>query len=203
MTPKEITEQMVTKALVAIEANPSNGAERYSMRMALRAALYEILEHVDKALLEHDDFRAQLAAVEKERDNWAQHFYKRDSAAAMAEAERDALKAWTSEVEVTDAARDVIAERERQQSEKGWTVAHDDDHENHGPDDLALAAVCYALPKAYRKAGPLATPELWPWSYCAWRPKDRRRDLVRAGALILAEIERLDRAALKAQEEGV
>jgi hypothetical protein len=28
-----------------------------------------------------------------------------------------------------------------------------------------------------------------------WKPTNRRRDLVKAGALILAEIERLDRAA--------
>ena len=30
-----------------------------------------------------------------------------------------------------------------------------------------------------------------------WKPTDCRRDLVKAGALILAEIERLDRAALQ------
>jgi hypothetical protein len=36
---------------------------------------------------------------------------------------------------------------------------------------------------------------VWPWSREWWQPKDRRRDLVRAGALIVAEIERLDRAA--------
>lgn len=28
-----------------------------------------------------------------------------------------------------------------------------------------------------------------------WKPKDRRRNLVKAGALIVAEIERLDRLA--------
>ena len=33
----------------------------------------------------------------------------------------------------------------------------------------------------------------WPWSLDWWKPKDPRRDLVRAGALIVAEIERLDR----------
>ena len=34
---------------------------------------------------------------------------------------------------------------------------------------------------------------LWPWAAEWWKPKDCRRNLVRAGALILAEIERLDR----------
>lgn len=34
----------------------------------------------------------------------------------------------------------------------------------------------------------------WPWEEEAWRPKNPRHDLVKAAALILAEIERLDRA---------
>ncbi len=41
-------------------------------------------------------------------------------------------------------------------------------------------------------------PEGWPesWASCWFKPKDRRRDLIKAGALILAEIERLDRASV-------
>jgi len=35
----------------------------------------------------------------------------------------------------------------------------------------------------------------WPWAEKWWKPKNERRDLVKAAALILAEIERLDRAA--------
>ena len=31
------------------------------------------------------------------------------------------------------------------------------------------------------------------WSKDWWKPKDKRRDLIRAAALIVAEIERLDR----------
>lgn len=38
----------------------------------------------------------------------------------------------------------------------------------------------------------------WPWSREWWKPKNPRRDLVKAGALIVAEIERLDR--LEAQK---
>lgn len=36
-------------------------------------------------------------------------------------------------------------------------------------------------------------PQRWPWDAGWWKPSDRRRNLVKAGALILAEIERLDR----------
>lgn len=47
------------------------------------------------------------------------------------------------------------------------------------------------------KDGPPGTvvPRGWPWGSSWWKPKDPRRDLVRAGALILAEIERIDRAS--------
>ncbi|MEB3421767.1 hypothetical protein VK682_24660 [Salipiger manganoxidans] len=44
--------------------------------------------------------------------------------------------------------------------------------------------------------------QLWPWDRKWWKPTTPRRDLVKAGALIVAEIERLDRAALRAAQEG-
>lgn len=85
---------------------------------------------------------------------------------------------------------DVAAERRRQQEAEGWTPAHDDQHIGG---ELAQAAVCYAStrrPKAFTQ-----TPSSWPWSSNWWKPKTRRKDLVRAAALLLAEIERLDRRA--------
>ena len=80
--------------------------------------------------------------------------------------------------------RDVIAERRRQIEREGWTPDHDDEHDDGS---LAVAAACYAAPR-------MAATH-WPWSAEDYKPKDRRRNLVRAGALILAEIERLDRRA--------
>lgn len=98
---------------------------------------------------------------------------------------------------LTNAARDVLAERQRQISTEGWTPAHDD---AHADEQLARAAVCYALPQGdYEIPEP---PEFWPWDAAWWKPGDRRRELVKAGALILAEIERLDRAAIAAQRQG-
>lgn len=91
----------------------------------------------------------------------------------------------------TSALSDVVAERARQQQIEGWTPEHDDAHDTG---DLAVAAVCYIahnsvnLPKSI-------VHNYWPWEPEWWKPKGARRDLVRAGALILAEIERLDRAA--------
>lgn len=96
----------------------------------------------------------------------------------------------------TMASLDVLAERQRQIEAEGWTPEHDDDHD---AGEMALAAACYAIPHGWRgiSAGGNETifTRLWQWSSAWWKPKDRRRDLVRAGALILAEIERLDREA--------
>lgn len=97
------------------------------------------------------------------------------------------------------AAQDVLAERERQKSVEGWTLDHDDAHDDG---ELALAAACYALPE-YQRYIDIRRPggavfvalvkRLWPWADEWWKPKDVRSDLVKAGALIIAEIERLDR----------
>ena len=85
----------------------------------------------------------------------------------------------------TAAARDVLAERRRQVEAEGWTPEHDD---HHLPNELALAAASYVCADEAD-----APPAIWPWDWSWWKPKDRRRNLVKAGALILAEIERLDR----------
>ena len=87
----------------------------------------------------------------------------------------------------TDAARDVFAERERQKSVEGWTPEHDDEHSDG---QLADAAASYILGKEW-----ISKIKIWPWSWEWWKPKDRRRDLVRAAALTIAEIERIDRTA--------
>lgn len=97
----------------------------------------------------------------------------------------------SSPVIETDAALSVLEERQRQKSVEGWSTEHDDEHDDGA---LAQAAVCYVADvRKYNRALP---PE-WPWDETAWKPTTHRRDLVKAGALILAEIERLDRATLK------
>lgn len=118
----------------------------------------------------------------------------------MSNSENEAL--WTSE-----ALTDIIAERQRQIEVEGWTPERDDGY-IYG--ELAQAAAAYASHTEYReqidvfanKTGGGQThvgwfyPHmlLWPWAREWWKPTNRRRDLVKAGALIVAEIERLDRA---------
>ena len=100
--------------------------------------------------------------------------------------ERDAL---------TPAARDVLAERARQVSAEGWTPERDDQYTDC---QLAAAAASYAVcgkdPKALKLMGVTA----WPWRDYWWKPETYRRNLEKAGALILAEIERIDRQPSRA-----
>ena len=98
-----------------------------------------------------------------------------------------------------NAIDEIAAERRRQVEVEGWTAEHDDIHRSG---EMAQAAAAYAFHAGTCSAAeelggvysPKAPHHAWPWSHRWWKPKDRRRDLIRAAALIVAEIERLDRA---------
>lgn len=91
------------------------------------------------------------------------------------------------------AIEEIAAERQRQIDEEGWTPEHDDEHDSG---ELALAAACYARSAANPGLYHLANvPTGWPWDRDWWKPgPNSRRELVKAAALLVAEIERLDRA---------
>jgi len=94
----------------------------------------------------------------------------------------------------------IADERKRQVELKEWSSEHDDQH-NHG--ELASAAACYATPPSHRQpmnrrreeASTIDTPVGWPWRDEDWRPRPNKRirELVKAGALIAAEIDRIQR----------
>ncbi|HHM6242561.1 TPA: hypothetical protein ACRNLS_001617 [Pseudomonas aeruginosa] len=90
-------------------------------------------------------------------------------------------------VQVPQAWLDVQAERRRQITAEGWTPEHDD---LYCAAELPRAAAAYILNGANDEA-----PAIWPFSAKWWKPSTARRDMVKACALALAEIERLDRAA--------
>lgn len=90
----------------------------------------------------------------------------------------------------------IAEERQRQIEKEGWTEEHDSEHPQ---DTMALAAVCYAIPSTlreyvYNPSTKEHIPEFWPWSRDWWKPtpNDRVRELVKAGALIAAEIDRIE-----------
>ncbi|MBD5627517.1 MAG: hypothetical protein HDQ90_08605 [Desulfovibrio sp.] len=90
----------------------------------------------------------------------------------------------------------IAQERQRQIEEERYSPQYDARYHHDG--QLAAAAVCYALPENCRGCINFSyisrpIPELWPWTWETWKPtpNDRIRELVKAGALIAAEIDRL------------
>lgn len=98
---------------------------------------------------------------------------------------------------------DEIAAERRRQIEVELRSPDWDDQYVDG--QLSRAAACYAahasawnrIPvsrEAYRMSDARRDRVGWPWALSWWKPKSARRDLIRAAALIVAEIERLDRS---------
>lgn len=88
----------------------------------------------------------------------------------------------------------ITEERKRQIEKEGWTPEHDAEHTLG---EIALAAATYALPEEVRYPNHLWVTdrdELWPWDMDFWKPspENRVRELQKAGALIAAEIDRLN-----------
>lgn len=101
---------------------------------------------------------------------------------------------------MSKALEDIAAERQRQIGQEGWTLEHDDQHSGGA---MAFAAAAYAIAghRPYSEVSP-TIKGLWPWDMAWWKPTGgARRCLVKAGALIVAEIERLDRAASKTKPQ--
>lgn len=84
-------------------------------------------------------------------------------------------------------------ERLRQIESEEWTAEHDD---LHSLGEMALAAKTYILAAQDSICGrKRAVYPGWPWDYSWWKPSDDPiRNLVKAGALIAAEIDRLQRS---------
>lgn len=75
-------------------------------------------------------------------------------------------------------------ERCRQITQEGYDQAHD---KLESVDALTMAGASYAIADMDRKE----SEAWWPWSFDMYKPKERLRNLVRAGALIAAAIDRL------------
>lgn len=96
----------------------------------------------------------------------------------------------------------IAEERKRQIEEEGYNLAYD---KKHGNGEMGMAAAAYAVPNSVLINPTVAEDDstdivygsrftsLWPWEARDWKPtpKDRIKELVKAGALIAAEIDRL------------
>lgn len=90
----------------------------------------------------------------------------------------------------------ITEERQRQIEVEGWTSEHDDEHREG---DLALAGAIYVAD--FAGIGHMIK-SYWPWDEKWWKPtpNDPIRQLVKAGALIAAEIDRLQRQNQNAEK---
>ena len=106
--------------------------------------------------------------------------------------------------DLTEGTELIRQERERQIKIEGWTPEHDDQHTGG---EMINAAACYlsvaitaeVRPDAtrYYCAPPRYGVAFWSWADEWWKPSDDpRTNLVKAGALIAAELDRIARAAL-------
>lgn len=93
----------------------------------------------------------------------------------------------------------IAAERRRQAVDEGYLADHDDNHV-HG--ELLAAADVYLRSARYPGAmSGDSRPEGWPWPEPC-RPTTPIRDLIKAGALIAAEIDRRLRSNESTYVEG-
>lgn len=112
--------------------------------------------------------------------------------------EDECAASWNGRPVINGVGAYLIAdERRRQITVKDFNESYDD-CATRG--QLAKAAACYAMHAVasdkHRAAIASANIEAvsgWPWDAEWWKPTTRRRDLVKAGALIAAEIDRLAR----------
>lgn len=96
-----------------------------------------------------------------------------------------------------DGAQRILEERKRQIRREGFTEQHDD--QEHHKRELLTAALCYAQNVYNKRPASKFVPGAWPWDVDEYKPTpdDPVKQLVKAGALIAAEIDRL----LRAQEK--
>lgn len=82
----------------------------------------------------------------------------------------------------------ITEERARQIEVEGWNYEHDDNHKNGELEMAGLTYFRYALHPSS------SVPTTWPWGREWWKPSGHViRNLEKAGALYLAESERLAR----------
>lgn len=163
-----------------------------------------ILDHFELSSIQLSEFKDEIIA----RDSIITAQKKQILELTGDLAERD-RRIHSLEIELEDSKTNVVPlkktgayliaeERERQIEALGYTPERD---QHYGTGQIARAALCYAMPEALRnrpghkrieKNGQYV-PNEWPFALEYWKPSpnDRIRELQKAGALIAAEIDRL------------
>jgi len=84
----------------------------------------------------------------------------------------------------------ITKERERQIVEEGWTEEHDAQHSYL---EFVKAAISYCMANFDVDGAEDHCKAWWPWDLEWYKPKTKIRNLVRAGALIAAAIDKLQK----------
>lgn len=89
----------------------------------------------------------------------------------------------------------ITEERVRQITVEGYSADRDDTYVR---DELVAAGRAYAIyADEQREGGPHSAISLWPWGQESWKPSPSPvRNYVKGGALLFAEVDRLNRAGL-------
>jgi len=191
-------------------SDPESDAAKYTAPTAFDAAEKWLADNINADAYDGTEVEAwPLASVKRFVVKQTNEEWSNDVPGARETYE--IVPAPSAPVETGDGARDgvalIAAERRRQVEQEGWTPEHDDRHDGG---ELAEAAACYAAPwfppRPRDEGAPPIAPEGWPWGARWWKPGDRVRELTKAGALIAAEIDRLQRFVPSpvdgAREEG-
>lgn len=101
----------------------------------------------------------------------------------------------------------IAAERQRQITAEGWTPEHDDAHKAGEMGMAAASYIWHSRAQNYaneQQEGRVVRnpPPGWPWEKTWWKPGSPIKSLVKAGALIAAEIDRLLRTVPVTPEAG-
>lgn len=185
----EITEK---EEILEILSAASDEIKRLK-EIAFREDDYEKLFQSAKELMEYTSYAEIVGGVSVNRLNIRKYC---DEIADIVRNDTNEKMGWF-EYE-TKNWNEIVTERKRQIIEEKYDDAHDDEF-THG--ELASAAASYALPirenGQKEKEWNQTLEEIWPFNWKHWKPNDtdegRRHDLIKAGALILAEMDRLKR----------
>lgn len=186
----------------------------------LRQSAHNIADHFGTDAHKHtpqwrgaDLIASQAAEIERLTKEAAKDLARLDRLIQERDDARRLLAEATGVVSDADGVAMIAAERRRQIEEEGWTAEHDDIEHQNG--ELGRAAAAYALAgmKVYQLPVDMARNmrativDIWPWGREWFKPRGKPsstiRTLVKAGALIAAEIDQQKRrAALQSKEAG-
>lgn len=159
--------------------------------------LHDYLQRVGEANVNYARHHLDLLAQRAERDALLEEAL--DAAASigmhdLVDRINTSLAANTNQILPSRAVSEVLTERLSQKDVEGYSAERDDQYVNG---ELATAAAAYAFWASLSGLLPpdrtLDPPCTWPWEPDHWKPTTQRQMLIKAGALILAELERLER----------